>query len=153
MCVAFRENSRIHPVHFFRITGDRDSKDLPPLPADFRNFQDTQDDDGFYQGPLSPLDAYDDASYGVDSDGRSRVPLIVLAQQGQHPPPEPSDAGVYPMRFRLSTISEKSERTEASKHWPSKQQLYAHNDPHPSPPMSSNTSYGQLIGELFCLEG
>jgi len=39
-------------------------------------------------------------------DERSRVPLIVLAQQGQHPPPEPSDLAVVPMRFRLSTITE-----------------------------------------------
>ncbi|KZP07150.1 hypothetical protein FIBSPDRAFT_294518 [Athelia psychrophila] len=114
---------------------DGDGRGLPPLPADFLaydNYEDYPDEESFYQGPAHDLDA----------DGRPRVPLIHLAQQG-HPPSEPSEYGA--MRYRLSTISEKSERTEASRHWPSKQQLYAHNDPVPTSPMSSYTSYGQLI--------
>lgn len=127
-------------------TENRTSKDLPPLPADFRNFQGDYypEDDDFYGGdnPLSPIDDE------FDMDGRPRVPLIHLAQQFQDPPSESSDPG-YPMgRYRLSTISEKSERTEASRNWPSRQQLVAHNDPKPSPPMSSNTSYGEVIGEF-----
>lgn len=124
------------------------------MPADFReNSHVYSDKEGFYQSDTSspyfqPYDAVE--GYEADMDGRPRVPLIVLAQQGQHPPPlpEPSDPGTYPYRYRLSTISEKSERTEASRHWPSRQQLYAYNDPQPSSPMSSNTSYGQLIGEI-----
>lgn len=129
------------------MTENRKSKDLPPLPADFRNFQgDYADDDDFYgAGPndiLSPLDEE------FDMDGRPRVPLIHLAQQFQDPPSESSGDAGYPMgRYRLSTISEKSEKTEASRNWPSRQQLIAHNDPKPSPPMSSNTSYGEVIGE------
>lgn len=128
-------------LHYRPTSENRRSKDLPPLPVDFRNFR--ADDDDFYGGdnPLSPIDDE------LDSDDRPRVPLIHLAQQLQSPPSESSDLG-YPMgRYRLSTISEKSEKTEASRNWPSRQQLYAHNDPKPSPPMSSNTSYGEVISE------
>lgn len=154
-CVASRRKSNVHLVHRFRTTGDRTSKELPPLPADFREFQDSQDytdEDEFYQGDESSptFRSHDIAGdHELDGDGRPRVPLIVLAQQSDHPPPlpEPSEPGTFPARYRLSTISEKSERTEASRHWPSKQQLYAYNDPQPSSPMSSNTSYGQVIGE------
>jgi len=141
---------------FLRSTEGRKSKELPPLPADFREFQDNQDytdEDEFYQGDVSSptFRTHEIAGdHELDGDGRPRVPLIVLAQQSQHPPPlpEPSDPGTFPVKYRLSTISEKSERTEASRHWPSKQQLYAYNDPQPSSPMSSNTSYGQVIGEI-----
>jgi hypothetical protein len=147
----------VHFIHLFLPAEERKSKELPPLPADFRDFQDNQDsttdEDGFYQGDVSSptFRTYDiPGGHELDMDGRPRVPLIVLAQQGQHPPPapEPSDPGTFPVKYRLSTISEKSERTEASRHWPSKQQLYTYNDPQPSEPMSSNTSYGQVIGEI-----
>ncbi|KAF7978351.1 hypothetical protein HWV62_997 [Athelia sp. TMB] len=118
-----------------------DGKGLPSLPADYLandNYEDYPEDEGFFQGPIEP--------YELDADGRPRVPLIHLAQAGQPPPLDVSELGSYPMQqYRLSTISEKSERTEASRHWPSKQQLYAHNDPVPASPMSSYTSYGQLI--------
>jgi hypothetical protein len=123
------------------------------LPTDFSgSSQDYSDEEGFYQGDVSSPTGQSHEIVGgheVDTDGRPRVPLIVLAQQnGYPPPPEPSEPGTFP-RYRLSTITEKSERTEASRHWPSKQQLYAYNDPHPSSPLSSNTSYGQLIGEIY----
>ena len=131
---------------YYRLMAEnRKSKDLPPIPADFRNFQGDYyaDNDDFYGGDtsLSPIDDE------FDTDDRPRIPLIHLAQQFQNPPSESSDAG-YPMgRYRLSTISEKSEKTEASRNWPSRQQLVAHNDPKPSPPVSSNTSYGEVISE------
>ena len=126
----------------FSVAENGDGKGLPSLPADYLaydNYEEYPEDEGFFQGPIEP--------YELDADGRPRVPLIHLAQAGQPPPLDVSELGSYPMQqYRLSTISEKSERTEASRHWPSKQQLYAHNDPVPASPMSSYTSYGQLIG-------
>lgn len=116
-------------------TDEGDGKGLPPLPAEFLaydNYDDYPDEEAFFQGPVHELDA----------DERARVPLIYLAQQGQ-PLSELSGPAAY---TRLSTISEKSERTEASRNWPSKQQLYAHNNPVPSSPMSSYTTYGEVIG-------
>lgn len=78
-------------------------------------------------------------------DGRSRTPLIVLAQQQNPIEPNTFGGSPRPLRKLLSTISERTERTEASPHWPSRQQLVALNTPRP-PTTSPSTSYGHLIG-------
>lgn len=156
-CFGYRalhpgENSNVHIVHCFCAIEHGHGKDLPPLPADFLSFENYQEypgEDGFFQGSSDTYQPYDVADYELDVEGRPRVPLIVLAQQGHPPPCEPSEPDTFPMRHCLSTISEKSERTEASRHWPSKQQLYAHNNPQPASPMSSYTSYGQVIGKTL----
>lgn len=93
--------------------------------------------------------------YDGDLD-RPRVPLIVLAQQGQHevyyPEDDPEEVdsddiplGVLSRGSRLSTITEITERTEPSRHWPSKQQLVALNNPRASTITDTTTSYGQVI--------
>ncbi|KAG2119096.1 uncharacterized protein F5147DRAFT_197542 [Suillus discolor] len=93
--------------------------------------------------------------YDGDLD-RPRVPLIVLAQQGQHEVyypeefPEEVDSddiplGVLSRGSRLSTITEITERTEPSRHWPSKQQLVALNNPRASMITDTTTSYGEVI--------
>ncbi|KAG1820544.1 uncharacterized protein BJ212DRAFT_1036979 [Suillus subaureus] len=93
--------------------------------------------------------------YDGDLD-RPRVPLIVLAQQGQHevyyPEEYPDEVdsddiplGVMSRGSRLSTITEITERTEPSRHWPSKQQLVALNNPRASMITDTTTSYGEVI--------
>ncbi|KAG2043211.1 hypothetical protein BDR03DRAFT_931403 [Suillus americanus] len=93
--------------------------------------------------------------YDGDLD-RPRVPLIVLAQQGQHEVyypeeyPEEVDSddiplGVMSRGSRLSTITEITERTEPSRHWPSQQQLVALNNPRASTITDTTTSYGEVI--------
>ena len=65
------------------------------MPADFRDFQNNQDysdEDGFYQddGSSPTFQSYDMSGvHESDMDERPRVPLIVLAQQNQYPPPAP----------------------------------------------------------------
>ncbi|OJA15632.1 hypothetical protein AZE42_04847 [Rhizopogon vesiculosus] len=87
---------------------------------------------------------------------RPRVPLIVLAQQGQHPGyypggyPDEADSDDVPLGLmspssRLSTITEITERTEPSRHWPSKQQLVALNQARASTATDTTTTYGQVI--------
>jgi hypothetical protein len=71
---------------------NRTSKELPPLPADFQEYQEYQDDDDFYQAGSPTIPTFGIAGHELDMDERPRVPLIHLAQQGQHPPPEPSDS-------------------------------------------------------------
>lgn len=95
---------------------------------------------------------------------RPRVPLIVLAQQGHFQPdyyPAPQyvdyDPEVDPDEFplgpmspdrssHLSTITEVTERTEPSRHWPSRQQLVAMNNPRALSSSETTSSYGQVIG-------
>ena len=95
--------------------------------------------------------------YYDDDLARPRVPLIVLAQQGQYPAyhpdeyPEETDSDDVPLGAmsrgsRLSTITEITERTEPSRHWPSKQQLVALNQARASTATDTTTSYGQPIG-------
>ncbi|KAG9317167.1 hypothetical protein JVU11DRAFT_1359 [Chiua virens] len=89
-------------------------------------------------GPNAPM------GYVPEDLERPRVPLIVLAQQGQYQPdyyPAPHHLGyddpddmplglMSPDRHsRLSTITERTERSEPSRHWPSRQQLVAMNNP------------------------
>lgn len=128
-------------THRFRFTVDYTdrprrpmSKALPDLP-----YEELEDD--FYQAPYGSAD-------------RPRVPLIVLAQQQQNDlSPSESDSGSNMGRPRshLTTITERTEHTEASRHWPSKQQLVSMNDPRPISTGSSFTSYGQVIGEIYFL--
>jgi hypothetical protein len=97
-----------------------------------------------------------------DSDlERPRVPLIVLAQQGQHPDDyypeeylEEVDSDDVPLGLmshgsRLSTITEITERTEPSSHWSSKQQLVALNQARASTATDTTTSYGQVVGAWY----
>lgn len=99
---------------------------------------------------------------------RPRVPLIVLAQQGQYQPdyyPAPQSLSydqevdsddvslglMSPDRHsRLSTITELTERTEPSSHWPSRQQLVAMNNPRALSSCETASSYGKVIGESRC---
>ncbi|KAF8138145.1 hypothetical protein EV363DRAFT_1427096 [Boletus edulis] len=94
---------------------------------------------------------------------RPHVPLIVLAQQGQYQPdyyPAPQHLGydqevdpddvsldlMSPDRHsRLSTITELTERTEPSSHWPSRQQLVAMNNPRALSSNDTISSYGKVI--------
>ncbi|KAF9246908.1 hypothetical protein BU15DRAFT_38790 [Melanogaster broomeanus] len=107
------------------------------------------------------------AGYYPEDMDRPRVPLIVLAQQGQYQPDyypapqyldydqdmEPDD---IPLDFmspadrnsRLSTITELTERTEPSRHWPSRQQLVAMNNPRALSSSETTSSYGQVIGKF-----
>lgn len=115
--------------------------------------------------PLESEGAHDEPQYVAGPTGyeyydgdldRPRVPLIVLAQQGQHEVYYPEDypeevdsddipLGVMSRGSRLSTITEITERTEPSRHWPSKQQLVALNNPRASMITDTTTSYGEVI--------
>lgn len=102
-------------------------KSLPHVPHD------DDDDDGV----ASNVEYYEPTE-------RSRVPLI--HQQGYLPVEEPET----PRLRTLSTIEEKTERTEASPRWPSRQQLISLNTPRPLS-SSPTSSYGEVIGELCTL--
>jgi len=84
----------------------------------------------------------------AETERPSGVPLIVLAQQQQLGHDDGSEDVGTPrgVRKSLSTITERTERTEASPHWPSKQQLMSLNIPRLSS-SSPPTSYGQIISE------
>ena len=107
--------------------------------------------------PRSPV-----SPHAAEELQRPRVPLIVLAQQGQYQPdyyPAPQhlhevDPNDVPSGFmspdrhsRLSTITELTERTEPSSHWPSRQQLVAMNNPRALSSSETISSYGKVIGE------
>ncbi|KAG1753691.1 uncharacterized protein EDB91DRAFT_412217 [Suillus paluster] len=111
--------------------------------------------EGGYDGPQYVAGPTGYEYYDGDLD-RPRVPLIVLAQQGQHEVYYPEDypeevdsddipLGVLSRGSRLSTITEITERTEPSRHWPSKQQLVALNNPRASTITDTTSSYGQVI--------
>ena len=51
---------------------------------------------------------------------------------------------------RLSTITELTERTEPSRHWPSRQQLVAMNNPRALSSSETTSSYGKVIGVFLC---
>ncbi|KIJ19883.1 hypothetical protein PAXINDRAFT_166094 [Paxillus involutus ATCC 200175] len=111
----------------------------------------------------SPHYSIGPAGYYSEDLERPRVPLIVLAQQGQpqtdyYPAPQfieygqemdPNDISLGLMspdrNSRLSTITELTERTEPSRHWPSKQQLVAMNNPRALSSTGTTSSYGQVI--------
>ncbi|KIJ70437.1 hypothetical protein HYDPIDRAFT_172255 [Hydnomerulius pinastri MD-312] len=116
---------------------------------------------GHFGSPHYPAGA---AGYYSEDMERPRVPLIVLAQQGQYQPdyyPAPEfveydeemDHDDVPLGMmspgdrnsRLSTITELTERTEPSRHWPSRQQLVAMNNPRALSSSEITSSYGQVI--------
>ncbi|KAG1813416.1 hypothetical protein EV424DRAFT_65922 [Suillus variegatus] len=124
---------------------------VPTIPASafVQSGEEVHDEPQYVAGPTG----YE--YYDGDLD-RPRVPLIVLAQQGQHEVyypeefPEEVDSddiplGVLSRGSRLSTITEITERTEPSRHWPSKQQLVALNNPRASMITDTTTSYGEVI--------
>jgi len=81
----------------------------------------------------------------IDHD-RPRIPLIHLAQQRQQEFDDASTIGSpQPVRKSLSTITERTERTEPSTHAPSKQPFAL--NPSRAPSSSVCTSYGQIIGK------
>lgn len=80
-----------------------------------------------------------------EQEERSHVPLIVLAQQ-QYPAELEEEGTGAPVKRNLSTITERTERTEISPHWPTRQQLMSLNLPRA--PSSVTTSYGQAVGAL-----
>ncbi|KAH0839623.1 hypothetical protein J3R83DRAFT_539 [Lanmaoa asiatica] len=117
---------------------------------------------------FAPQDPTGPAGYVPEDLERPRVPLIVLAQQGQfqtdyYPTPQyldydqevdPDDVPLGLMspdrHSRLSTITELTERTEPSRHWPSRQQLVAMNNPRALSSSETTSSYGNVIGESRC---
>lgn len=126
-----------------------DSQDFP-LPSEGTEFYDVPQ---YVAGPTG----YE--YYDGDLD-RPRVPLIVLAQQGQHLAHYPeeyieeTDSDGVPLEVmsrgsRLSTITEITERTDPSRHWPSKQQLIALNNARASTATDTTTSYGQVVGAWY----
>ena len=111
-------------------------KDIPPdgLEADDEYYPPTSQYRSMLQSQFSP-------------DDRPRVPLIVLAQQQQmqrYRDQQFSDGGSSVLSgapSRLSTITERTERTEASRHW---------SNPSPSS-TTSDTSYGKPLGKSLLL--
>lgn len=108
-------------------------KDLPPLPEQ----EHRERGYGEYSPPAI-------VPRREEEEERSRVPLIVRAQQQNEPAELESEATGAPVKRNLSTITERTERTEISPHWPTRQQVVSLNLPRP--PSSVTTSYGRAIG-------
>ncbi|KAF7301550.1 HBS1-N domain-containing protein [Mycena indigotica] len=122
-------------------------KDLPPLPVERELGY------GEYAPPVIGLrrvieEPEADLGYGQYSppvleeeehDGRSRIPLIKQAQQ----PYESQLDAESGIRRNLSTISERTERTEPSPNWPPRQRYLSLEIPRP--PSTITTSYGQAV--------
>lgn len=87
-----------------------------------------------------------DEEYG-QPEVRSRLPLILQAQEGFLPV---DDGSTRP--YRLSTITERTERTEPSPHWRSRQPFLSAGTPQTFP-SSPTTSYGQVIDDELSLSG
>jgi len=147
---SLHPTSHIQELNVFALSVQPGSDDLP-LPSQGTEFYDVPQ---YVAGPTG-YEYYD------GDLARPRVPLIVLAQQGQHPVyhpeeyleeyPEEMDSDDVPLGLmsrgsRLSTITELTERTEPSRHWPSKQQLIALNQARASTATDTTTSYGQVVG-------
>ncbi|KAJ7937350.1 hypothetical protein B0H13DRAFT_2303053 [Mycena leptocephala] len=107
-------------------------KDLPPLPEQ----EHRERGYGEYSPPAI-------VPRREEEEERSRVPLIVRAQQQNEPAELESEATGAPVKRNLSTITERTERTEISPHWPTRQQVVSLNLPRP--PSSVTTSYGRAI--------
>lgn len=107
---------------------DADVKPLPPLPPP---------DHGEHQyGPtgMAPPIQMPVPMHHPDYDE--------YADDGEYYQPEDYDSADYGMEYnRLSTITERTERSEYSKHYPSARQV-AYRDS-----ISSNTEYGAFRGE------
>jgi hypothetical protein len=125
--------------------------------------------DTIFTAPFpAPRDSTGLVGYVPEDLERPRVPLIVLAQKGQYQPDyypapqslsydqevDPDDVSLGLMspdrHSRLSTITELTERTEPSSHWPSRQQLVAMNNPRAMSSCETASSYGKVIGESRC---
>jgi hypothetical protein len=104
------------------------------------------DDEGEY---FSPVSLHHRMSVGqTDAHERPRVPLIIQAQQQQQEGQDhdmSSDSSPLAVRKSLSTITERTEYTEAPYHWEPRQ-LYAVNASR-APSTSTSTSYGQVLGK------
>ncbi|KAJ6510144.1 hypothetical protein C8R47DRAFT_964479, partial [Mycena vitilis] len=122
-------------------------KDLPPLP---QFLEPKERGYGEYSPPaIVPRRVVEE---DVDEqEERSHVPLIVLAQQQYDPAELESEATGAPVKRNLSTITERTERTEISPHWPTRQQIVSlHLPPAPS---SVTTSYGRAIAHTYADQG
>ncbi|KAJ7667696.1 hypothetical protein DFH06DRAFT_1322282 [Mycena polygramma] len=116
-------------------------KDLPPLP---QSLEPKERGYGEYSPPaIVPRRVVEEEA--DEQEERSHVPLIVLAQQQYDPAELESEATGAPVKRNLSTITERTERTEISPHWPTRQQIVSlHLPPAPS---SVTTSYGRAIDQ------
>ncbi|KAF8211450.1 hypothetical protein K438DRAFT_1958558 [Mycena galopus ATCC 62051] len=111
-------------------------KDLPPIPE-----PPEQRELGYgeYSPPvLGPRPIIQEGDT-VELEERSHVPLIVLAQQQLDPADLLSDEGGAPVKRNLSTITERTERTEI---WRPQQRMSLNL---PRPPSSVTTSYGRAV--------
>ncbi|KAJ7781567.1 hypothetical protein B0H16DRAFT_1819135 [Mycena metata] len=109
------------------------TKDLPPLPKRELGY-------GEYSAPsLVPRHVEEEEA---EPEERSHVPLIVLAQQGYDTGEFESEAAGAPVKRNLSTITERTERTEISPPWPAARFLPLNI---PRAPSSVTTSYGQAV--------
>lgn len=119
-------------------------KDLPPVPQD----EDETASNAEYYHPEAFI--HQDPGDVVE---RSRVPLIVQAQQQQGfgRPMDVSEPGTPRLTRVLSTITERTERTEATPRWPPNQQLLYPNTPRAAS-SSFVSSYGEVIGKKSFLE-
>ncbi|KAJ7179425.1 hypothetical protein C8R46DRAFT_1211987 [Mycena filopes] len=110
-------------------------KDLPPLP------EPRELGYGEYSAPsLAPRHVPE--AEEAEQEERSRVPLIVLAQQQYDTGGLESEAEGAPVKRNLSTITERTERTEISPPWPARQFLPLNI---PRAPSSVTTSYGRAV--------
>ncbi|KAJ7122749.1 hypothetical protein C8R44DRAFT_153209 [Mycena epipterygia] len=117
------------------------TKDLPPLPPPSEHRELGY---GEYSPPPVVPRRVIEEDFG-EQEERSHVPLIVLAQQ-QYPAEFEEEATGAPVKRNLSTITERTERTEISPHWPTRQQLMSLNLPRA--PSSVTTSYGQAVEQV-----
>jgi hypothetical protein len=98
---------------------------------------------------FSPLSLHQRMQEQTNTLTRPRVPLIVLAQQQQMQqqqegaPVDSAYASPQAIRKSLSTITERTERTEVTSHWHPIHDMALKS----TSAISSTTSYGQIIGE------
>ncbi|KAJ7507449.1 hypothetical protein B0H11DRAFT_123883 [Mycena galericulata] len=118
-------------------------KELPPLPPPSEQRELGY---GEYSPPaIVPSRVIEEEP--AEPEERSRVPLIVRAQQLYDPAELESEAADAPVKRNLSTITERTERTEIfSPHWPARQQLMSLNLPRA--PSSVTTSYGRVVEDV-----
>ncbi|KAJ7499230.1 hypothetical protein FB451DRAFT_1384948 [Mycena latifolia] len=114
-------------------------KDLPPLPPPSEQRELGY---GEYSPPAIVPRPIIEGGPG-EPEERSHVPLIVRAQQQYQAAELESETTGAPVRRNLSTITERTERTEI---WPTQQQLMSLNLPRA--PSSVTTSYGQTVDQV-----
>lgn len=129
---------------FFKTSTQYSFTHVPPDDDSTSDSQSTfQEDQGhyFYRSPESSGSSSSMGEEYGQPEVRSRLPLILQAQEGFLPV---DDGSTRP--YRLSTITERTERTEPSPHWRSRQPFLSASTPQTFP-SSPTTSYGQLVGE------